>query len=59
MTVRSGKSILGDQLQNVSYSPDDSQVAVVTVGHDADGSYRSFAYLEHFNRRNVARAATP
>jgi WD40 repeat protein len=30
----------GDQLQSVSYSPDGSQVAVVTVGHDADGSYR-------------------
>ena len=30
----------GDRLQSVSYSSDDSQVAVVTVGYAEDGSYR-------------------
>ena len=29
----------GDELQSVSYSPNGAQVAVVTVGHDSDGSY--------------------
>ena len=31
----------GDELQTVSYSPDDSRVAVVTVGHSALGAFHS------------------